>query len=176
MPEEPMTGCHFRAFVLFSAIRDFVNPPRNWVAEAGVKEGDAVLDFGCGRGGFTAAAARAAGSTGTVYALDLNPLALASARRLTRGPGCARVKTIRSSGPTGLQAASVDVILLYDVFHEFDDPEAILAELARVLKPSGVLSFSDHHLKAEDAIARVRAGGHFRFERKHKHTFTFVKK
>ena len=37
-----MTESHFRMFALYSAIRDFFNPPRNWVAEAGVQPGDTV--------------------------------------------------------------------------------------------------------------------------------------
>jgi ubiquinone/menaquinone biosynthesis C-methylase UbiE len=176
VPEEPMTGSHFRAFALYSAIRDFFNPPHKWVAEAGVKEGDTVLDFGCGRGGFTAAAARATGPTGKVYALDLNPLALESARRISDREASAPVEAIQSDGATGLPDESVDVVLLYDVFHELDEPGLVLAEMARILKPSGTLSFSDHHLKPEEAIAGVRVSGRFQFEKKHKKTFEFVKK
>ena len=39
MPHEPMTESHFRMFAVHSAIRDFFNPPKRWVAEAGVKAG-----------------------------------------------------------------------------------------------------------------------------------------
>lgn len=175
MPHEPMTESHFRMFAVHSAIRDFFNPPNRWVAEAGVKAGDTVLDFGSGRGGFTVAAAKAVGPAGKVYALDIHPLAFESVHKKVRRKGLANVETIHADGPTGLADESVDVVLLYDVFHELDEPEAVLAELARVLKPGGILSFSDHHLKPEEAIAAVRAGGFFQFSKKPKYTFQFVR-
>ncbi len=176
MPEDRTTKSYFRMFAWYSAIRDFFNPPRNWIAEAGVKAGDAVLDFGFGRGGFALAAAEAAGPEGKVYALDANPFAVESFQKKARRKNLAHVEAIHSDGPTGLPDGSVDVVLLYDVFHELEAPEAVLAELARVLKPGGALSFSDHHLKPEEAIAAVRAGGGLQFERKHKNTLAFVKK
>jgi ubiquinone/menaquinone biosynthesis C-methylase UbiE len=176
MANEPMTERHFRMFAVYSAIRDFFNPPRNWVAEAGVKAGDTVLDFGCGRGGFTVAAARAVGPAGKVYALDVNPLALESAQKKAGKKRPGPVETILSDGPTGLPDGSVDVVLLYDVFHELDAPEAVLAELARILKAGGKLSFSDHHLDGEEAVAAVQAGGPFEFVEQHKNTHAFAKK
>ncbi len=176
MPHEPMTEKHFRMFALYSAIRDFFNPPRNWVAEAGAKPGDVVLDFGCGRGGFTVAAAKAVGPEGKVYALDLNPFAVASVQKKARRKGLTRVETIQSDGPTGLGDESVNVVLVYDVFHELDDADAVLRELHRVMRAGGTLSFSDHHLEEEEAISRLAVGGLFEFSKKHKNTYAFVKK
>jgi len=176
MPQWPRTVKHFRWFAVFSALRDFFHPPREWLAEAGVKAGDAVLDFGCGRGGFTVAAARAVGRTGKVYALDAHPLAIESVRNKARRKKLDYVETIRSDGVTGLPTESVDVVLLYDVFHELDQPDAVLAELHRVIKPGGRLSFSDHHLEGEEVISRVTGAGLFEFAEKHENTFAFVKK
>jgi ubiquinone/menaquinone biosynthesis C-methylase UbiE len=166
----------FRLFAFYSACRDSFNPPRNTLAAVGIKPGDTVLDFGCGRGGFAAAAAEVVGPEGKVYALDANPFAVESFQKKARRKNLAHVEALHSDGPTGLPDESVDVVLLYDVFHELAEPEAVLAELARALKPAGTLSFSDHHLKPEEAIAAVRAGGHFQFEKKHKNTYEFVKK
>lgn len=59
----------------------------------------------------------------------------------------ANVETIHSDCKTGLPDNSVDAVLLYDTFHDLSDPDGVLEELHRVLKPDGILSFSDHHMK-----------------------------
>jgi ubiquinone/menaquinone biosynthesis C-methylase UbiE len=176
VPEDRTTKSYFRMFAWYSAIRDFFNPPRNWVAEAGVQPGDTVLDFGFGRGGFALAAARTVGPEGKVYALDANPFAVESFRKKAEKKGLPYVEAIHSDGPTGLPDGSVDVVLLYDVFHELDEPEAVLAELARILKAGGKLSFSDHHLAGEEAVAAVQGGGPFEFVEERKNTRTFAKR
>jgi ubiquinone/menaquinone biosynthesis C-methylase UbiE len=176
MPQEPESDAHFRMFAFYSACWDFFHPPAKTLAVVGIKPGDTVLDFGCGRGGFAAAAAEPVGAKGKVYALDAHPLAVKLVRNEARREGLANVEAIQSDGPTGLPGESVDVVLLYDVFHYLAEPEAVLAELARVLKPAGILSFSDHHLKAEELAARLGRGGHFQFSKRNKPTFEFVKK
>jgi ubiquinone/menaquinone biosynthesis C-methylase UbiE len=74
-----------------------------------------------------------------------------------------------------LPSESVDVVLLYDVFHDLEDQTAVLEELHRVLKQDGVLSFSDHHLKEADIPSIVTAGKLFRLLKKGERTFSFVK-
>ncbi len=175
MPQEPKTDAHFRMFAFYSAFRDFFHPPSNTLAVVGIKRGDTVLDFGCGRGGFTVAAAEMVGPEGKVYALDVHPLALKLVRTEMRRRDLANVETIQADGPTGLADGSVDVVLLYDIFHDLASPETVLAELARVMKPEGVLSVTDHHLKAEELISALRQGGHFQFSKKNKPTYEFVK-
>jgi ubiquinone/menaquinone biosynthesis C-methylase UbiE len=69
----------------------------------------------------------------------------------------------------------VDAVLLYDVFHDLTDQNCVLEELHRVLKPDGVLSFSDHHLKENEITSRVTNKGLFALARKGKRTYSFAK-
>lgn len=174
MPHDPMSD--FRLFAFYSAFRDFFRPPAKTLAEVGIARGDTVVDFGCGRGGFTVAAAELVGPEGKVYAVDVHPLAIQLVRTEIRRGNLANVEAIPSDGPTGLPEESVDVVLLYDVLHGLAEPEAVLGELARILKAGGVLSVTDHHLKPEELIGGVRAGGYFRFARKKKITYEFARK
>ena len=69
----------------------------------------------------------------------------------------------------------MDIILLYDVFHHLSDPSAILKELHRVLKPEGILSFSDHRMDETKAEAGMTGGGLFKLTRKGERSYIFGK-
>ena len=85
------------------------------------------------------------------------------------------METILSPCDTGLPDASIDVVLLYDVFHDLSDGPKVLQELHRVLKPAGVLSFSDHHMSEEQIVAEMVRPGLFRLSRRGQRTYSFSK-
>jgi cyclopropane fatty-acyl-phospholipid synthase-like methyltransferase len=68
-------------------IRDLLRPRRDVLAEAPIKPGSRVLDFGCGPGSYTTVAAQMVGEAGKVYALDLHPLAVKQVQFPTAPPG-----------------------------------------------------------------------------------------
>jgi len=175
MSNELMSNLSFRGMSLMFKIRDFVRPRSDVLMEAEIKPGFHVLDFGCGPGSYTAIASGLAGTNGKVYALDIHPLAIKSVQKLASKKGLNNIETILSSGTTGLEAATVDVALLYDVFHDLGNPNAVLQELHRVLKPGGFLSFSDHHLKEPEIISRVTKSGLFKLSGRGKMTYKFTK-
>jgi ubiquinone/menaquinone biosynthesis C-methylase UbiE len=84
------------------------------------------------------------------------------------------VETILSDCKTGLPDDSIDVVLLYDTFHDLSDPNMALEELHRVLKPNGILSFSDHHMKENEIISKVTDNELFRLLRKGEWTYSFM--
>lgn len=156
-------------------LRDVFSPPEKILQEAGVKPGHHVLDFGCGPGSFSLAAARLVGGTGKVYALDIHPLALKNVQRKSEKKGLRNIEVIPSDCATGLPDQSLDVVLLYDVYHELKAHDAVLAELSRVLKREEILSFSDHHLKEKDILLGITKSSHFRLIEKGRKTYTFQK-
>jgi len=85
------------------------------------------------------------------------------------------VETILSDCQTGLPENTLDAVLLYDAFHHLSDPDGVLKELHRVLKPDGILSFGDHHMKEKEIVAEVTNSGLFRLSRKGQRTYTFLK-
>lgn len=135
-----------------------------------------MLDFGCGPGGYVLAVSEAIEATGKLYALDTMPVALEMVRKIVDKNKLANVKTIQSDCDTGLPSEELDAVLLYDVFHDLADQNAVLSELHRVLKPEGVLSFSDHHLKENEIVSSVTSSGLFRLLRKNQRTYTFLRK
>jgi ubiquinone/menaquinone biosynthesis C-methylase UbiE len=175
MAKNPEPSFHFRLMALTYAVRDLLQPPLEVLKELGIRAGFHVLDYGCGPGSYIIPLAGLIGPTGRIYALDIHPLAVKMVNRRAAKNHLANVVTIQSDGRTGLPDQSLDAVLLFDVFHDLEQPGVVLRELNRVLKPEGVLSFSDHHLSEQDIVSGVTGEGFFRFVQKGRKTYSFSK-
>jgi ubiquinone/menaquinone biosynthesis C-methylase UbiE len=156
-------------------IRNLFMPPERMLAEVEIEPGSHILDFGCGPGAFTILTAEKTGPSGLVHALDIHPLAASTVEKRAAKKNLTNIRTILSDGPTSLDDHSTDLIIFFDVFHNLDNPDDVLKELHRVLKPDGTLCFSDHHMKEGDILSRLDDKGLFKLKRKGKMTFTFSK-
>jgi SAM-dependent methyltransferase len=99
-----------------------------------------VVDFGCGYGTFTVAAARL--TSGTVYALDIDPEMIATTAAKAASFGLDNVTTIARdfvTEGTGLPNASADYAMLFNILHA-EHPVELLREALRVLRPGGKLA------------------------------------
>jgi len=166
----------FRAMSFVIKCRDLYRPRWRILEEVEFRPGQRVLDYGCGPGSYTMIAARTVGAHGEVYAQDIHPLAVKKVEDAAMKAGIGNVTTIRSGCDTGLPDRSIDVVLLYDIFHDLSEPEAILRELCRVMKEHAVLSFSDHHLKEHEIIVGMTGSNLFEYMRKDRFTYTFGKR
>jgi len=169
------SNCAFRLMSMEFRLRDWLRPPVKILQEAGVHSGMTALDFGCGPGGFSLAAARLVGPEGRVYAMDIHPLAVKSVQRATDKQGFNNIQTVFGGSLVAVPEGSVDIALLYDVLHDLPEPGLTLVELHRVLKSKGVLSVSDHHLQEAPLRSIVTGSGHFRLIRSNRWTFQFEK-
>ena len=122
----------------------------------------AVLDFGCGPGSFSLAAAGQVGPEGRVYAVDIHPLAIRQVRRAAKRLGLSQLQIIRADELPRVPDGSVDIALLFDVLHEIREPGPTLAEIRRLLRQDGVLAVTDHHLKEASLLHTVTGDSLFR--------------
>ena len=173
--DKPMSGLSFKLMTLIFRIRDCFQPRMNLLKETGIETGFRVLDYGCGPGSYILPLAELVGTTGKIYALDIHPLAIKKVREIAERAKIENIETIESGCNTGLSDNSINVVLLYDIFHDLSRPDAVLQELHRVILPGGTLSFSDHHMKEQDIITRVTATGMFQLSKKGKKTYSFSK-
>jgi len=173
--DRPMSNRDFKLMTLGFKFRDLLSPRINTLKEVGIKSGDSVLDYGCGPGNYTVVTARLVGESGKVYALDIHPLAVQKVQNIVAKRRLTNIETILSDCATGLADESIDAALLYDTLHEISEPGKTLVELHRVLKPDGILSFNDHHLKDEEVITGITANGLFKLSNKGERVYNFVK-
>lgn len=126
------------------------NDGEKTLREIGIKKGQTVLDFGCSSGIYTLIVARIVGKTGRVYALDEKKRKLKKLKKKTKHESLENVETIHTSGEIqiSLEKASIDVFLMYDVYHLLSESEreALVREASRVLKKGGFLSYHATHL------------------------------
>jgi len=172
---KPMSKVGFKLMTFVFRIRDLLRPRLDLLKEAGIEPGFFVLDYGCGPGSYMAPLAQLVGISGKIYALDIHPLAIKEVRKIAARKSITNIKTIESDCDTGLPDNHVDVVLLYDTFHNLSQPEEVLNELYRVLKSGGTLSFSDHHMNAQDIITRVTKADLFTLSTEGKKTYNFSK-
>jgi len=173
--DKPMSHSHFRFMSFGYRFRDLFLPRKDVLKEVGIKPGFHVLDYGCGPGGYIIPLAELVGKSGKIYALDIHPLAIQRVQRLVSKKQLTNVETICSDCKTDLSDKSIDVALLYDTLHGLSKSNEVLAELHRVLKPNGILSFSDHHLKESEIVFKVTNRRLFRLSRKGERTYSFLK-
>ncbi len=171
-----ISNLNFKFMPLSFKLRDFFLPPRDVLDETGIEKGFYVVDYGCGPGSYAVDTAELVGRSEKVFALDVNPLAVTRVQNIATRVKLENVEVIRSDRDTGLPDNSIDVVLLYDTFHDLNDPEGVLKEIHRVLKPDKILSFSDHHMKENEIISKAEKEGLFKLYRKGKKTYSFVKK
>jgi ubiquinone/menaquinone biosynthesis C-methylase UbiE len=173
--DKPMSKVGFKLMALVFRIRDLLRPRMDLLKEVGIEPGICILDYGCGSGSYIDPLAQLVGISGEIYALDIHPLAIKEVQKIAAHKAIANIKTIESDCNTGLPNNHLDVVLLYDTFHNLSQPDDVLRELHRVLKSGGTLSFSDHHMKAQDIIMRVTKTGSFRLSTKGQKTYSFSK-
>jgi protein-L-isoaspartate O-methyltransferase len=100
--------------------------------------GVAVADVGAGKGEWTVGLARAVAPDGRVWATEVDPELIDAIRERVEDKELERVEVVLGGeGSTGLPAACCDAILLRLVYHHLKEPAAILADLARALRPGG---------------------------------------
>ncbi len=110
-----------------------------------LSEGDTVADIGAGSGYFTRRLSRMVGDDGRVLATDIQPQMLEILQDRLRAEGIGNVRPILgTTSNTGLEPRSVDLILLVDVYHEFDLPWEMTRSMRDALRPGGRVALVEY--------------------------------
>ncbi len=120
-----------------------------------LKPGMAVCDMGSGNGYHTLPMAEAVGKEGKVYAVEVQPEMIEMLHERAKEKGISNIVSIIGEfHDPKLPAASCDMIVLVDVYHEFSHPEQMLAGMKKALKPNGVIVMVE--FRAEDDSVPIK--------------------
>jgi len=145
-----------------------------FLTQLGIREGDTVLDFGCGTGTYALPLAQAVGPQGRVIALDRSASRLGELeRRIVRSPLRDRIDVVRTDGDLtldGIQDASLDAALLFDVLQHVKNWRLLVSSLHRTLAPGGLLLINPSCLSHpgrvdQELLESTLAGATFTVER-----------
>ena len=187
---------------LVDPARDERQRPRDIVDAMGLKPGQSAADVGTGVGFMLPYLSHALGDRGTVYAEDIQQEFLDQAKTRANTLGLKNVKFVLGADrDPKLPADTLSGVLILDVYHHFDYPEAMLGRIRDSLVSDGKLVIVEYYkrrgsmpnggdperpiqhirLDEDDLIAEVEANG-FRAADKHElvpksqYIVTFVKK
>ena len=109
-----------------------------------IKSGKTVADIGAGSGWFTVRAAERVTKSGTVYAVDINPEAIAYIDKRIGQAHLHNVKTVLGNpDDPKLPPDSIDSVLLLKTYHEVAEPVALLRNLRSSLRPGARVGIID---------------------------------
>lgn len=124
-------------------------------AQLGLEAGQTACDLGAGNGYHTLKMAEAVAPGGRAVAVDIQPemLALLQARAKEADVDNVELVLGEPSDPK-LPPGTCDLVLLVDVYHELDDPAAVLGHLREALTPRGRIALLE--FRAEDPEVPIK--------------------
>jgi arsenite methyltransferase len=126
-----------------ATLESFAGVANHW-RHGSAREGETVLDLGCGAGTDLLIAAQQVGPSGRAIGIDLTPEMVEQARASAREMGLDNVEAHeglieRVPVPDG----SVDLVISNGVIDLVPDKEAVFSEIWRVLRAGGRLQLAD---------------------------------
>ena len=120
-----------------------------------LKPGMMVCDMGCGNGYHSMPMAKAVAPNGKVYGVEIQEPYFKMLEENAKKEGVTNFVPVHGlTYDPKLPADTLDVILLVDVYHEFDHPAEMLQAMRKALKADGKLVFIE--FRAEDETVPIK--------------------
>jgi len=145
--------------------------PDKAIAALHLAPGMNVGEIGAGTGYYALRIAKRISPGGTYYANDIQAGMLARLQASAAKQKLANVKTVLGTQSiSGLPAHGLDYLLMVDVYHELSEPQLMLRNIAKALKPDGELVLLEfrkedpsvpilpqHKMSTEEVVAELAA-------------------
>jgi ubiquinone/menaquinone biosynthesis C-methylase UbiE len=135
--------------------RDREEDCKTLLAALKLNPGDTVCDLGCGNGFYSVKIAKLVGERGRVIGVDIQREMLGFLKDKAAEEKVGNIEPVLGTVvDPKLKPSSVDLVLLVDVYHEFSNPEEMLAAIRKSLKPSGRVALAE--FRAEDPKVPIK--------------------
>jgi len=126
------------------AQRDAAHEVDQIVARLNLRPGMRVADIGAGSGYDTLRLARVVGPRGRIFAEDVTPAYLDQLRGTVKETGLKNIDIVEgAAGDPRFPPRSIDAAIMVHMYHEIQQPMALLARLAPAFKPGGRLGIEE---------------------------------
>ncbi|MBM3847939.1 MAG: class I SAM-dependent methyltransferase [Verrucomicrobia bacterium] len=120
-----------------------------------VKPGDVIADVGAGTGYLTRRISPLTGPKGRIYAVDVQPEMIQLLTNQMKAASITNVVPVLGTDrDPKLPPQAIDLIVMVDVYHEFEFPYEMTEAMVRALKPGGRLAFVE--FRKEDAWVPIK--------------------
>ena len=119
--------------------------PEKVIASLQIRSGDNIADLGAGSGYFTFLLAQAAGPTGKVYAVDIDPDMTSLVARKATERGAKNVEVILANpDDPSLPKGNLDLVFTANTYHHIENRVGYFAALRKALRPRGRVAVIDY--------------------------------
>ncbi|MBN2044892.1 MAG: class I SAM-dependent methyltransferase [Anaerolineales bacterium] len=153
----PFPMPHFMAALIDHPVRRrLIQPPDETAVRHGIQPGMTVLEVGPGSGTYTAAAARRVGVGGQLVAIDIEPRMIERVQFKAEREGLTNIHAeVGDVYQLNYPENHFDLCFMITVISEIPEPVRAMQEIKRVLKPGGIISFSELFLDPDYPLART---------------------
>jgi ubiquinone/menaquinone biosynthesis C-methylase UbiE len=136
--------------------REAEEAPSMLVKSLKLHPGMTIADIGAGSGYLSFMMAKPVGTSGKVYAEDIQPEMLDIVRTKAAQNGQRNVVPwLGTTTDPKLPPASVDLMIMVDVYHEFDQPYEMVSNMVKALKKGGRLVFVEYRKEDPDVPIKL---------------------
>lgn len=147
---------HQLANLIDNPLRRKIQPPGVMPMRHGIEPGMKVLEVGPGNGTYTVEIASWVGDDGGVVAIDIEPAAIERMEARAQAEGLDNIEArIADVICLPFEDATFDAVTMMSVIGELPSPKLALMEFHRVLKPAGVIAFSELLLDPDYPLVRT---------------------